>query len=253
MKKPLLPLFYSLFLLIPACAEISGTPAADTTQEYGGAASANYDVHIQSNATCADANCDIPATVSIYRKGQPAPFQSFEISHYNPSNDFIFGDFNFDGAEDFALRNSAFTSYGRASYSIYIYNPATNMFAENPAFSKLTQNGNGMFGVDLASHSLQFAGQVSPDKYMEDTYTIINNSPSFVTRTEKGTRKMSYGYQNYLNTYKLIGPKLTLVESQTEDKFANQRGLVLVTKKLINNHMVSTRKKLASSVIFPGQ
>lgn len=59
----------------------------------------------------------------------------------------IFGDFNFDGLEDLAIRNGNNGAYSSPSYDIYLA-AAENKFLLNNELTKLASENLGMFDVD---------------------------------------------------------------------------------------------------------
>lgn len=56
---------------------------------------------------------------------------------------FVFGDFNFDGIEDIAIRNGSKGAYAAASYDVYL--SIKNKFTLNIALTKLASENLGMF------------------------------------------------------------------------------------------------------------
>lgn len=67
----------------------------------------------------------------------------------------VFGDFNFDGQQDVAVRNGNDGGYAAASYDIYLFDAANPVLTANKAFSALTREPNlGMFEVDSAGKRL---------------------------------------------------------------------------------------------------
>lgn len=59
-----------------------------------------------------------------------------------------FADFNFDGAEDLALRNGNNGPYGSSSYEVYLYHKALNKFVINETLTELTLENIGLFELD---------------------------------------------------------------------------------------------------------
>ncbi len=59
-----------------------------------------------------------------------------------------FADFNFDGAEDLALRNGNNGPYGSSSYEVYLYHKTLNKFVLNEDLTELTLENIGLFEVD---------------------------------------------------------------------------------------------------------
>ncbi|MEH3112771.1 XAC2610-related protein [Pedobacter terrae] len=59
----------------------------------------------------------------------------------------IFGDFNFDGLEDIAIRNGNKGTYSSPSYDIYL-SSKENKFLKNEELTKLASENLGMFDID---------------------------------------------------------------------------------------------------------
>jgi hypothetical protein len=110
------------------------------------------------------------ASISFYRKGAEPPFQVLDLPGieinmgrlvYNPQIDrkpristedeysFVFDDFNFDGKEDFAVRNGRGGGYSGPSYSVFLYNDIRKLFVKSRHLSELTLAPYlGLFLVD---------------------------------------------------------------------------------------------------------
>jgi hypothetical protein len=110
------------------------------------------------------------ARISFYRKGAESPFQVLDLPAieiyigrlvYNPQIDrkpristedeysFVFDDFNFDGKEDFAVRNGRGGGYSEPSYSVFLYNDIRKLFVKSRHLSELTLAPYlGLFLVD---------------------------------------------------------------------------------------------------------
>src|SRR5688500_9163427 len=114
-------------------------------------ASKNFDIKIKIEK-CEDDICEGKATVYLMRKNKPSPFQTIQMTsmylelgeHRKPTANLIelygennsgivFDDFNFDGAEDLALRNGNDGSYGGPSYDILLATKPSNKFVKNTA------------------------------------------------------------------------------------------------------------------------
>lgn len=59
----------------------------------------------------------------------------------------IFGDFNFDGLEDLAIRNGSNGAYGSPSYDVYL-SSKENKFLKSEELTKLASENLGMFDFD---------------------------------------------------------------------------------------------------------
>ncbi|MCZ4245626.1 XAC2610-related protein [Pedobacter punctiformis] len=65
----------------------------------------------------------------------------------------IFGDFNFDGNEDIAIRNGSKSAYNDPSYDVYIFD-GKNKFALDKELTTLASSNSGMFKIDRKSKQL---------------------------------------------------------------------------------------------------
>lgn len=112
----------------------------------------------------------------------------------------FFGDFNFDGTEDVAIRNGNLGNYGSASYDVYVFNSTRNGFVPSKELTDLASNYNGMFDVDperklLTTYARSggslyytFKYQVIPNKGLDLVYEKIQDTsvnPAKVTVREK--------------------------------------------------------------------
>lgn len=126
--------------------------------------SKNYDAKI--DVECEQDQCGGKAKITLYQKGTKYEVQSFDsdeltmyldknfkpsvnvIQLYNEQSPLIFDDFNFDGAEDLAIRNGNYGSYGGPVYDIYVFNKTKKKFVFSDELSNLTQENLGMFQID---------------------------------------------------------------------------------------------------------
>jgi hypothetical protein len=95
----------------------------------------------------------------------------------------IFGDFNFDGEEDIAIRNGSNENYQAAAYNIYLYNRNTNKFVENKEFTKLASNNLGMFSLDKKAKQLTISQKEGCCYYKDLTYQINNVNKLLLVKT----------------------------------------------------------------------
>jgi len=116
-------------------------------------------------ANCADGSCGGKATIILYDKATDAELQTFnstdldfnlnekqnanigwlDLGKYQTP--LVFGDFNFDGLEDVAVRNGSNGAYKEPSYDVYL-NSTNNKFILNNELTKLASENLGMFDVD---------------------------------------------------------------------------------------------------------
>lgn len=115
-------------------------------------------------ADCADGLCGGKATIILYDKisnkeletfhsvdldfslngNQDAKIGWLDLGKYQ--SPLIFGDFNFDGIEDLAIRNGSKGLYMSPSYDIYL--ATNNKFFLSKELTKLASENLGMFGID---------------------------------------------------------------------------------------------------------
>ena len=122
-------------------------------------------------ATCEGGNCGGKATLVLSDKitgKELEPFHSLDLD-FNLTDKqnarlgwvelgkyqspVIFGDFNFDGVEDMAIRNGNNGAYSSASFDVYI-GSANQKFSLNPDLTRLASENLGMFEVDRKSKEL---------------------------------------------------------------------------------------------------
>ncbi|PWS26767.1 hypothetical protein DHW03_12100 [Pedobacter yonginense] len=116
-------------------------------------------------ADCANGVCGGKATIILFDKATEAELQTFNSSDLDFTlsanqnanlgwldlgkyqTPLVFGDFNFDGFEDLAIRNGSRGAYNEPSYDVYL-NGNGNKFVLNEALTKLASDNLGMFDVD---------------------------------------------------------------------------------------------------------
>eukprot|EP01012_Entosiphon_sulcatum_P010178 TRINITY_DN15890_c0_g1_i1.p1 TRINITY_DN15890_c0_g1~~TRINITY_DN15890_c0_g1_i1.p1 ORF type:complete len:228 (+),score=34.89 TRINITY_DN15890_c0_g1_i1:165-848(+) len=120
---------------------------------------------------CENGTCDGKATIILYDKVTDREIDTFhsddlefgltetqnaklgwlELGKYQTP--LIFGDFNFDGIEDIAVRNGNKGAYSSPSYNVYLAAPE-NKFTLNNELTKLASENLGMFDVDKKAKQL---------------------------------------------------------------------------------------------------
>ncbi|WP_156166697.1 hypothetical protein [Pedobacter sp. BMA] len=122
-------------------------------------------------ASCEGGNCGGKATLVLSDKitgKEIEPFHSLDLD-FNLTDKqnarlgwvelgkyqspLIFGDFNFDGFEDMAIRNGNNGAYSSPSFDVYL-GSANQKFTLNPEFTKLASENLGMFEVDRKTKEL---------------------------------------------------------------------------------------------------
>jgi hypothetical protein len=114
---------------------------------------------------CENNSCGGKATVIIYDKASEREIDTFhsenldfgltekqdaklgwlELGKYQTP--LIFGDFNFDGFEDIAIRNGSNGAYSSPSYNVYL-SSKDNKFLLNSELTKMASENLGMFDID---------------------------------------------------------------------------------------------------------
>lgn len=121
--------------------------------------------------TCDDGHCGGRATIILYDKISGKEINTFNSAdldfdlnekqdaklgwlelgkHQSP---LIFGDFNFDGNEDLAIRNGSNGAFMSPSYDIYLAT-ADQKFYLNTAFSQLASENLGLFTINNKNKQL---------------------------------------------------------------------------------------------------
>ncbi|MFD2584010.1 XAC2610-related protein [Pedobacter vanadiisoli] len=120
---------------------------------------------------CQNSACDGKATIILYDKITDSEIDTFhsddlefgltekqdaklgwlELGKYQTP--LIFGDFNFDGLEDIAIRNGNKGSYSSPSYDIYLA-ASKNKFLLNSELTQLASQNLGMFDIDKKAKQL---------------------------------------------------------------------------------------------------
>ena len=158
-------------------------------------ASKTFDVKI-SVAKCEDDVCEGKGTIYLMKKGQTAAFQTIAMPNiylelgankkptanlvelYGENNSgVIFDDYNFDGAEDLAIRNGNSGAYGGPSYDIFLMTKGTGKFVENADLSGLASENLGLFDVDKKAKTLETFTKDGCCWHQTTRYKIVNNRP----------------------------------------------------------------------------
>lgn len=124
-------------------------------------------------AGCADDHCAGAGTIRLLNKQTRQLVQTFAsedlsfyldapgrqptvntVELYGEQSPLIFGDFNFDGSEDLAIRNGNRSSYDGPSYDVYVYASRSRRFIRSAELTALASDNLGMFQVDKARKRL---------------------------------------------------------------------------------------------------
>lgn len=158
-------------------------------------ASKNFDVKIKI-AKCDEDTCEGAATIYLMKKDQAQPFQTIAMPNmylelgkdkkptanlielYGENNSgVVFDDYNFDGADDLALRNGNDGAYGGPSYDILVFSKATGKFTKNLALSKLASENLGLFTADKKAKTLETFSKDGCCWHQTTRYRVVNNRP----------------------------------------------------------------------------
>ncbi|MBA2495349.1 MAG: hypothetical protein H0V31_11725 [Acidobacteria bacterium] len=204
-------------------------------------ASKTFDVKIKI-AKCEDDICESKATVYLMKKNQTAPFQTIQMPNmylelgddkkptanlielYGMNNSgVIFDDYNFDGAEDLALRNGNEGAYGGPSYDVLLFSKTKNNFAKSRELSALASENLGLFTVDGKKMTIETFNKSGCCFHVTTRYQVINNRPKKVyvfteDATDVGSEKVK------LTTETLVGGKWkkTIKYAKTKDYYKEQ-------------------------------
>jgi len=131
----------------------------------------------------------------------------------------IFGDFNFDGIEDVAIRNGHNNIYNGASYTVYLYHVNKKKFVLNKELTDLATNNMGMFAIDRKNKSLTITQKEACCYYKDITYKVsASNKPYFVQSVIEDS---SIGEDVTVITQKIVDGKLkkTVQKYKTKDYY----------------------------------
>jgi hypothetical protein len=153
--------------------------------------SANYIVSI--NVKCKNGECGGIGTLKLVDKKTKQVLQvitsndlniSLDLAHIKNSRNnelnadeipVIFGDFNFDGKEDIAVRNGTNSGYNGPSYDVYLYEKASKRFSLNAELTKMATENLGMFDVDTKSKHLVAYQKDGCCWHVTKTYAYLPN------------------------------------------------------------------------------
>jgi len=183
-------------LIIVFFAAVSGAFAQQTFLLKD--SSKKFDVKIKIEK-CEDENCEGAATIYLSRKNQTKPLQTIQMPNlflelggdrkptanlielygYNNSG-VVFDDYNFDGAEDLALRNGNDGAYGGPSYDVFLFNRVKNAFVKNQALTKLGSENLGLFTVDKKNKRIETFNKSGCCWHQTIRYQVIGSHPKKV-------------------------------------------------------------------------
>ncbi|AZB10541.1 hypothetical protein EG344_17750 [Chryseobacterium sp. G0162] len=155
-------------------------------------ASKNYNaiIHIDN---CFDDQCMDKGTVEVF-DNKNSKVQSFTsdnlvlklgkgqrlergkvIALTNEQSPVIFGDFNFDGTEDLAIRNGNMGNYSSASYDVYVFNSTRMSFVKSKELTELGSDNFDFFETDPVRKRLIAFGKSGCCNFFTTEYEVIPN------------------------------------------------------------------------------
>ncbi|OCA76944.1 hypothetical protein BBI01_00315 [Chryseobacterium artocarpi] len=85
----------------------------------------------------------------------------------------IFGDFNFDGTEDVAIRNGNLGNYSSASYDVYVFNSTRMAFVKSEELTELASDSFDFFKADPVRKRLITFGKSGCCNLFTTEYQVI--------------------------------------------------------------------------------
>lgn len=147
-----------------------------------------------------------PATITLKDKTSGAVLQSIDSPEasalFKPGSNelaadqnlLVFGDFNFDGQQDMAVRNGNNGGYAEPSYDIYLFDTDSPTLVLNKAFSALTREPQlGMFGIDPAGKKLLTQTKSGCCWRQSATWEIQGNKPVMIAEKIEVAQSPSEG------------------------------------------------------------
>jgi len=132
---------------------------------------------------------------------------------YGEQSLIMYEDFNFDGINDFAIRDGFNSCYSGPSYEIYIAKNGSFVFDED--FTDLGQSYCGMFGVDSSSERLYTMTKSGCCWHQSSEYIIKDNKPFAVKIVERD----AFGYPFvWESIQEWIGENMDLKKTQYLDR-----------------------------------
>lgn len=126
-------------------------------------------------------------------KGQSTPIQHIDLPKVSLEPQIVIGDFNFDGQEDFAIKNGDTGSYNSPSYDVFLFDAGHRRFVYNEPLTTLIAQTMGMFAIDPARKWIQTDNKGGCCHHETTTYRIVRDRPEPVavhseTLVADGTR-----------------------------------------------------------------
>lgn len=95
---------------------------------------------------------------------------------------FQIGDFNFDGALDFAVQDGHDSCYAGPSYHVFLFDPSQGLFAASEEFTRLGEEGCAFFSVDAEKQELVTGAKPGACYHESARWKVMNGTPEQVYR-----------------------------------------------------------------------
>jgi len=92
------------------------------------------------------------------------------------------GDFDFDGALDFAVQDGKASCYGGPSYHVFLFDASSGRFVPNEAFTALAQEWCGFFSVDAKKQELLTSTKSGCCWHEFARWKVVSGAPQQVYR-----------------------------------------------------------------------
>ena len=175
-------------------------------------ASPRYDFLLALDEPCSEQTCEGSGSLTVLHKATGKPLQIIGLPGvflsrsdsgeplvnsaqlYEYQGVINVGDFNFDGAEDFAVQNGNRGSYGGPSYDVFVYDQHQQAFRYARAMSELIASTRGFFSVDTSAQRLETFAKSGCCWHRTSRYRVESNVPREVWRmTEDATIEAGEG------------------------------------------------------------
>ncbi len=190
-------------------------------------------------ADCNDGHCEGKATIVLYDKISGDDIQTFhsldldfsltakqdarigwiDLGKYQ--SPLIFGDFNFDGFEDVAIRNGNNGAYASPSYDVYLAGK-NRKFILDQNFTKLASENLGMFEVDRKKKQISIDQKSGCCYHKTTTYAV--DAKKGLIEVASVIEDSSIGDDVTVITQKLTGGRMqkSIQKFKTKDYYAEQ-------------------------------
>ncbi len=120
----------------------------------------------------------------------------------NPS--IFLEDYNFDGAEDLAIRDGNNGGYGGPSYQVYLFSKTAGKFVLSPSLTNLAQGTYlGMLEVDKKKKVLRNFSKDGCCWHQTEEFSVVGNRPKKVFEETEDARA-EVGKRVRITTRKLV-------------------------------------------------